>query len=72
MKMEDLVTTDMEKTEVLSNLFASVFTGTCSSPVSPVTECQGRDWGDEVPLIIGEDRVQDHLRNLNVQVHGTQ
>ncbi|GAB0199268.1 mitochondrial enolase superfamily member 1 [Grus japonensis] len=29
-------------------------------------EPQGRDWGNEVPPIIGEDQVRDHLRNLNI------
>lgn len=40
-----LATTDMEKTEVL-NLPPPppVFTGKCSSHITPVTEGKGRDW----------------------------
>ncbi|KGL98072.1 hypothetical protein N301_02762, partial [Charadrius vociferus] len=29
-------------------------------------EPQGRDWGNEVPPIIGEDQVRDYLRNLSI------
>ncbi|KFM06014.1 hypothetical protein AS27_07586, partial [Aptenodytes forsteri] len=29
-------------------------------------EPQGRAWGNKVPPIVGEDQVQDHLRNLNI------
>ncbi|KFQ92623.1 hypothetical protein Y956_05104, partial [Nipponia nippon] len=29
-------------------------------------EPQGRDWGNEVPPIVGEDQVRDHLRNRNI------
>jgi len=39
----DLVTTDMEKAEVLNNVFASFFTGNCPSHISGVPESQGRD-----------------------------
>ncbi|KAK4807155.1 hypothetical protein QYF61_024275 [Mycteria americana] len=56
-RTRDLVTADMEKAEVLNNFFASVFN---------VPESQGRHWGNEVPPIVGEDQVRDHLRNLNV------
>ncbi|KFM03099.1 hypothetical protein AS27_13130, partial [Aptenodytes forsteri] len=29
-------------------------------------EPQGRDGGNEVPPIVGEDQIRDHLRNMNV------
>ena len=56
----------MEKAEVLNDFFASVFTGKCSSHTVQVTEGKGRDWENEEPPTIGEDQVQDHLRNLKV------
>ncbi|GAB0190800.1 mitochondrial enolase superfamily member 1 [Grus japonensis] len=54
----------MEKAEVLNDFFASVFTGKCSSHTTQVTEGKGRDWENEEPPTVGEDQVQDHLRNL--------
>ncbi|GAB0184683.1 mitochondrial enolase superfamily member 1 [Grus japonensis] len=60
----DLVTQDMEKAEVLSDFFASVFTGKCLSHTAQVTE--GRDWENAEPPTVGEDQVREHLRNLKV------
>ncbi|PKU32364.1 rna-directed dna polymerase from mobile element jockey-like [Limosa lapponica baueri] len=62
--MGDLVTQDMEKDEVPNNIFVSVFTGKCSSHTAQVAEGKGRDWENEESPTVGEDRVQDHLRNL--------
>ncbi|KAK4824159.1 hypothetical protein QYF61_011286 [Mycteria americana] len=62
----------MEKAEVLNDFFASVFTGKRSSHTaqgSVATEGKGRDWENEEPPTVGEDQVQDHLRNVKV-VHG--
>jgi len=42
-KTGDLVTTDMEKVEVLNNSSASVTTGNCSSHSSQDPEPQGKD-----------------------------
>ncbi|GAB0184411.1 mitochondrial enolase superfamily member 1 [Grus japonensis] len=64
--MGALVTWDMEKAEVL-NFFASVFTGKCFSYTIPVTEGKGRDWENAEPPTVGEDQVQEYLRNLKVQ-----
>ena len=64
--MRDLVTWYMEKAEVLNDFFASVFTSKCSSHTSQVVEGKGRDWENEEPPAVGEDRVRDHLRNLKV------
>ncbi|GAB0206940.1 mitochondrial enolase superfamily member 1 [Grus japonensis] len=60
----DLVTQDMEKAEVLNDFFASVFTGKCLSHTAQVTE--GRDWENAEPPTVGEDEVQEYLRNLKV------
>ncbi|GAB0205617.1 mitochondrial enolase superfamily member 1 [Grus japonensis] len=63
--MGELVTQDMEKAEVLNDFFASVFTGKCSSHTAQVTE--GRDWENAEPPTVGEDQVQEYLRNLKVR-----
>ncbi|GAB0207216.1 mitochondrial enolase superfamily member 1 [Grus japonensis] len=60
----DLVTQDMEKAEVLNDFFASVFTGKGSSHAAQVAE--GRDWENAEPPTVGEDQVQEYLRNLKV------
>ncbi|GAB0207593.1 mitochondrial enolase superfamily member 1 [Grus japonensis] len=59
-----LVTQDMEKAEVLNDFFASVFTGKSLSHTAQVTE--GRDWENAEPPTVGEDQVQEYLRNLKV------
>ncbi|GAB0210350.1 mitochondrial enolase superfamily member 1 [Grus japonensis] len=61
-EMGDPVTQDMEKAEVLDDFFASVFTGKCLSHTAQVTE--GRDWENAEPPTVGEDQVQEYLRNL--------
>ncbi|GAB0206955.1 mitochondrial enolase superfamily member 1 [Grus japonensis] len=61
----DLVTQDMEKAEVLNDFFASVFTK-CSSHTAQVTEGKGRDRENEELPTVGEDQVQEYLRNLKV------
>ena len=53
----DLVTQDMEKAEVLQNIFALVFTGKCSSHTTQVTDSKGRDWENEELPTVGEDQV---------------
>ncbi|GAB0185962.1 mitochondrial enolase superfamily member 1 [Grus japonensis] len=62
----DLVIWDIERAEVLNEFFASVFTSKCSSHTAQVTEGKGRDWENEEPTTVGEDQVQDHVRNLKV------
>jgi len=64
--MGDLVIWDMEEAEILNDFFASVFTGKCSSHTAQVAGGEGRDWEKEEPPSVGEDQVQDHLRNLKV------
>ncbi|GAB0177854.1 mitochondrial enolase superfamily member 1 [Grus japonensis] len=54
----------MEETEVLNDFFASVSTGKCLSHTAQVTEGKGRDWENAEPPIVGEDQVQEYLRNL--------
>jgi len=62
----DLVTWDMEKAEVLKDFFVSVFNSKCSSHTAQVAEGKGWDWENEEPPSVGEDKVQDCLRNLKV------
>ncbi|KAK4831507.1 hypothetical protein QYF61_018091 [Mycteria americana] len=45
---------------------SEVFMGKCSSHTAQVAEGKGRDWENEEPPTVGEDQVQDHLRNLKV------
>jgi len=62
----DLVTQHMEKAEVLHDFCSSAFTSKCSSHVAQVAESKGRDWENEEQPTVGEDQIQDHLRNLQV------
>ncbi|GAB0180744.1 mitochondrial enolase superfamily member 1 [Grus japonensis] len=64
--MGDLVTRNMEKAEDLNDFFASVFTSKCSSHTAQVTESKGRDWENEELATVGEDQVQEYLRNLKL------
>jgi len=64
--MGDQVTQDMEEVEVLDDLFPSVFAGKCFSHTTEVAEETRRDWENEEPHTVGEDKIQDHLRNLKV------
>jgi len=65
-EMGDLATTDMEKAEVLIIIFALIFTSKRCNRAARFTESKGRNWDNEVLPSLGEDKVQDPLRNLNV------
>lgn len=65
-QLGDLFTWDMEKTEVLSYFFASVFPSKCSSHNAQVAEGKGMDWEHEEPPTVGEVEIQHHLRNLKM------
>ncbi|GAB0182897.1 mitochondrial enolase superfamily member 1 [Grus japonensis] len=62
----DLITWDMEKADILNDFFASIFTGKCLSHTTQASEGKGRDWENEELSTVGEDQVQDHLKNLKV------
>ena len=51
-------TVDMEKSEILSKSFASVFTGTQASYTSHVTETLGRGQGSNILPTVTEDQVK--------------
>jgi len=52
----DRITWNMEKAEILSDVFASVFTSKCSSHTAQVAH-RGRDWEIEEPPTVEEDQV---------------
>ncbi|GAB0203792.1 mitochondrial enolase superfamily member 1 [Grus japonensis] len=54
------------RNEVLNDFFASVFTSKYSSHTAQVTEGKGRDWENAELPTVGEDQVQEYLRNLKV------
>jgi len=56
-EIRDLVTWNMEKAEVVSAFFASVFTSKCSRHTPQVAEGKGRDWENEEMSTVGEDQV---------------
>ncbi|GAB0210007.1 hypothetical protein GRJ2_003466500 [Grus japonensis] len=62
----NLIIQDMEKAEVLNDFFASVFTSKGLSHTAQVTEGKGREWENAEPPTVGEDQVQEYLRNLKV------
>ena len=65
----ELLTADMEKAEVLSNFFASVFTASQAPHFSQVPEPVGSVWGSRVPPTVSKEQVQDHLLKLNSYKH---
>ncbi|KAJ7427303.1 hypothetical protein WISP_08354 [Willisornis vidua] len=46
-EMGDLVTQDMEKAEVLNDVFVLLFTGKCFRHTTPVKQHKGGHWEDE-------------------------
>lgn len=66
-KTRDMVTQDTEKAEVFNDfLFASIFISKCSSHTVWVTEGKSRDWENEDLSAVGQDEVQEHVRNVKM------
>ena len=66
-KNGNLVSIAEEKTEVLNNIFASVFTGNLSPHASRVNGPQDGDQRSKAPPTVREGRVHNRLRNLNMR-----
>jgi len=58
-------TTEKEKAEVLHNIFASVFTGNCSSHSHQVNGSEAGHWGSNVHPTVSDSQVWNHWRKLN-------
>ena len=63
----DLVIRDTEKYDVLSELFASVFTGKGSSHTAQVAESKGKNCEKEDLPAVSQDHIQD-LKNMKVHL----
>ena len=62
----ELITTNMEKAEVLNNFFASVFAASQASHVSQDPKPVGEGWGGSKVLpTISKEQVPDNLMKLN-------
>lgn len=53
----DLVTTDMEKAEVLNDFFDTVFTSKSSCHTTQVAESIGKNWEKEDLSTVSEDQI---------------
>jgi len=62
----EMFSTEMDKAEVLSKFFASVFTGSQTSITSHIPEPLGGSWGSKMSSTVSKEQVQDHLMILNV------
>lgn len=65
-KRETLLPGMWRRLSYLMTFFPSFFTVKCSGHTVQIAEGKGRDWKNEIPPTIGEDQLQDPLRNLKV------
>ena len=64
--MGALVTGDMEKEEIQSAFFSSVFNAKTSAQESHILEVRERVWGKENFPLVEEDLVRERLAKINV------
>lgn len=65
-KTKYLVTWDVEKAEILSEFFFSVFTRKCSSHTIKAAEGKGSNWENGELPTVGENKVLEYLRTPEV------
>ena len=62
-----LVTGDMEKEEIQSAFFSSVFNAKTSAQESHILEVRERVWGNENFPLVEEDLVRERLAKINTK-----
>lgn len=61
---ENLMTKDVEKTDVLNAIFALVFTGKTGTAQSEALEMNGKIWSKEDLSLVEMDQIREHLNKL--------
>ena len=71
-KTGQLVTQDIEKAKVVSDVFVSVFTSKTSLQESQIPDTRGKGWSEEDVPLLEEDPVGEYLSKLDIHtyIHG--